>query len=49
MSIPASTGKTPLQVAGADSLRVITDAEMARGAIIDLCTYLQESWKNDTL
>ena len=43
------TGKTPHQVAGADSLCEITDAEMARGGIIDLCAYLQEFWKNDIL
>ena len=42
-------GKTPQQVAPADSLREITDAEMARGGIIDLCAYLQEFWKNDIL
>ena len=43
------TGKTPHQVARADSLREITDAEMARGGFIDLCAYLQEFWKNEIL
>jgi hypothetical protein len=42
-------GKTPQQVARADSLREITDAEMVRGGTIDLCAYLQEFWKNDKL
>jgi hypothetical protein len=40
-------GKTPQQVAQADSLREITDAEMARGGINDLCAYLQDFWKNE--
>jgi hypothetical protein len=31
------TGKTPHQVARADSLREITDAKLVRGGIIDLC------------
>jgi hypothetical protein len=43
------TGKTPHQVARADSLREITDAKLVRGGIIDLCAYLQEFWKNDML
>jgi hypothetical protein len=43
------TGKTPHQVARADSLREITDAETVRGGIIDLCAYLHEFWKNDEL
>ena len=43
------TGKTPHQVARADSLREITDAKLVRGGIIDLCAYLQEFWKNDIL
>ena len=40
-------GKTPQQVARPDSLREITDAEMARGGINDLCAYLQDFWKNE--
>jgi hypothetical protein len=36
------TGKTPHQVARADSLCEITDAKLVRGGIIDLCAYLQE-------
>ena len=40
-------GKTPQQVARADSLREITDTEMVRGGIIDLCAYLQDFWKNE--
>jgi hypothetical protein len=43
------TRKTPHQVARADSLREITDTEMVRGGIIDLCAYLQEFWNNDIL
>ena len=42
-------GKTRHQVARTDSLRKITDAEMVRGGITDLCAYLQEFWKNDVL
>jgi hypothetical protein len=45
-----ATGKTPHQVARADSLREITDADMVRvrgGA--DLVAYLQNFWKNDIL
>jgi hypothetical protein len=42
-------GKTPHQVARADSLREITDAAMARGGTIDLSAYLQEFWKNEIL
>ena len=38
------TGKTPHQVARADSLRDITD--LVRGGSIDLVAYLQEFWKN---
>ncbi len=41
------TGQTPRQVARADSLREITDTEMVRGGIIDLCAYLQDFWKNE--
>jgi hypothetical protein len=41
------TGKTPHQVARADSLREITDIEMVRGGIIDLVAYLQDFWKNE--
>ena len=41
------TGKTPHRVARADSLREITDTEMVRGGIIDLCAYLQDFWKNE--
>jgi hypothetical protein len=41
------TGKTPHQVARADSLREITDAEMVRGWINDLPAYLQDFWKNE--
>ena len=40
-------GKTPQQVAPADSLREITDAEMVRGGINNLCAYLQDFWKNE--
>jgi hypothetical protein len=40
-------GKTPQQVARADSLREITDAEMVRGGINDLRAYLQDFWKNE--
>ena len=40
-------GKTPQQVARADSLREITDAKMVRGGINDLCAYLQDFWKNE--
>ena len=43
------TGKTPHQVARADSRREITDAEMVRGGINDLRDYLQEFWKNEIL
>jgi hypothetical protein len=43
------TGKTPHQVARADSLREITDTETVRGGPIDLCAYLHEFWKNDIL
>ena len=43
------TGKTPHQVARDDSLREITDAGTVGQGIIDLCAYLQEFWKNDTL
>ena len=42
-----ATDKTPHQVARADSLREITDADMARvrgGS--DLVAYLQNFWKN---
>jgi hypothetical protein len=41
------TGKTPHQVARADSLREISDTEMVRGRIIDLVGYLQDFWQND--
>ena len=41
------TGKTPHQVARAESLREITDADMVRGRRIDLIAYLQNFWKND--
>ena len=40
------TGKTPHQVARADSLRKFTDAYMVRGRI-DLVAYLQDFWKNE--
>jgi hypothetical protein len=40
-------GKTPRQVARADSLREITDADMVGGRRIDLVAYLQHFWKND--
>jgi hypothetical protein len=40
-------GKSPQQVARADSLREITDAEMVRGGINDLRAYLQDFWKNE--
>jgi hypothetical protein len=40
------TGKTPLQVARAESLREITDAGMVRRRI-DLGAYLQDFWKNE--
>jgi hypothetical protein len=40
------TGKTPHQVARADSLRKFTDACMVRGRI-DLVAYLQDFWKNE--
>jgi hypothetical protein len=43
----AVTGKTPHQVAGAESLRKITDADMVRRGIIDLVAYLQDFWKNE--
>jgi hypothetical protein len=41
------TGQTPHQAARADSPREITDTEMVRGGIIDLCAYLQDFWKNE--
>jgi hypothetical protein len=41
------TGKTPHQVARAESLREITDADIVRGGIIDLVAYLQDFWRND--
>ncbi len=40
------TGKTSHQVARAEPLREITDADMVRGGIIDLVAYLQDFWKN---
>ena len=40
------TGKTPHQVALAESLREIPDAGMVRGGI-DLVAYLQDFWKNE--
>ena len=40
-------GKTPHQVARADSLREITDAKMVRRGINDLRAYLQDFWKNE--
>jgi hypothetical protein len=42
-----ATGKTPHQVARADSLREITDAEMVRRGNHDLRAYLQDFWKNE--
>ena len=42
----AVTGKAPYQVARADSLREITDADMMRGRI-DLVAYLQDFWKDE--
>ena len=42
----AVTGKAPHQVARADSLREITDADMMRGRI-DLVAYLQDFWKDE--
>jgi hypothetical protein len=42
------TGKTPHQVARAESLREITDADMVRGAI-DLVAYLKGFWENDIM
>ena len=41
------TGKTPHQLARADSLREITDAEIVRGGINDLCAYRRDFWKNE--
>ena len=41
------TDKTPHQVARAESLRAITDAEMVRGRINDVRAYLQDFWKNE--
>jgi hypothetical protein len=41
------TGKTPHQVARANSPRWITDPDMVRGKTIDLVAYLQDFWKND--
>ena len=41
------TDKTPHQVARADSLREITNAEMVRGGIYDLPAHLQDFWKNE--
>ena len=40
------TGETPHQVARADSLGEITDADMMRGRI-DLVAYLQDFWKDE--
>jgi hypothetical protein len=40
------TGETPHQVARAESVREIIDAEMVPGGI-DLVAYLQDFWKND--
>ena len=41
-----ASDKTPHQVARADSLREITDADMMRGRI-DLVAYLQDFWKDE--
>jgi hypothetical protein len=41
------TGETPHQVARAESLREITDADRVRGRRIDLVAYLQDFWNND--
>jgi hypothetical protein len=40
------TGKTPHQVARAESPREITDTDMVRGGI-DLVVYLKDFWEND--
>jgi hypothetical protein len=40
------TGETVHQVARAESLREITDADRVRGRV-DLVAYLKDFWKND--
>jgi hypothetical protein len=41
------TGETAHQVARAESLHEITDADRVRGRRVDLVAYLKDFWKND--